>query len=159
MLARSSVPARHAGAGISLTIAHPGWRAAVPGVEALVRRAARAAQAAARARGPIAVLLADDAELARLNVSFRGRHSPTNVLSFPRPDGGGDIAIALQRAAREARKTRRPLAHHLAHLVVHGTLHCAGRDHEDARAARRMEAEEARVLRRLGLPDPYRRKR
>lgn len=158
MLPRSSLPARHAGAGISITIADPEWRAAVPGVEALVRRAARAAQAAARTRGPLSVLLADDATLADLNAAFRGKTYPTNVLSWPRPGGGGDIAVALQRAAREARETRRPLAHHLAHLVVHGALHCAGRDHEDPKAARRMEREEALVLRRLGLPDPYRRR-
>ncbi len=159
MVARSSLPARHAGAGISITVAEPGWRAAIPAVEALVRRAARAAQVAARTRGPLAVLLADDATLASLNAAFRGRNHPTNVLSWPRPGGGGDIAIAYRVAAREARATRRPLAHHLAHLVVHGTLHCAGRDHEEPRAARRMEREEAWVLRRLGLPDPYRRKR
>ncbi|WP_114377002.1 rRNA maturation RNase YbeY [Elioraea thermophila] len=159
MLARSSLPARHAGAGISITVADPQWRAAVPGVEALVRRAARAAQRAARTRGPLTVLLADDATLADLNAAFRGKTYPTNVLSWPRPGGGGDIAVALQRAAREARETGRPLAHHLAHLVVHGTLHCAGRDHEDLKAARWMEREEALVLRRLGLPDPYRRKR
>lgn len=159
MDARSSLPARHAGAGISITVADPQWRAAVPGVEALVRRAARAAQRAARTRGPLTVLLADDAILADLNAAFRGKSYPTNVLSWPRLGGGGDIAVALQRAAREARATRRPLAHHLAHLVVHGTLHCAGRDHEDPKAARWMEREEALVLRRLGLPDPYRRKR
>lgn len=159
MLPRSSLPARHAGAGISITVADPQWRAAVPGVEALVRRAARAAQVAARARGPLSVLLADDATLADLNAAFRGKTYPTNVLSWPKPGGGGDIALAYRVAAREARESGRPLAHHLAHLVVHGALHCAGRDHEDARAARRMEREEAWVLRRLGLPDPYRRKR
>ncbi len=159
MLARSSLPARHAGAGISITVAEPEWRAAIPAVEALVRRAARAAQIAARARGPLSVLLADDATLANLNAAFRGKNYPTNVLSWPRPGGGGDIAVAYRVAAREARASGRPLAHHLAHLVVHGALHCAGRDHEDRKAARSMEREEALVLRRLGLPDPYRRKR
>lgn len=153
----SRPPAPVAGAGISITVAEPRWRAAVPAVEALARRAARAARTATRSRGHLAVLLADDSTLADLNAAWRGRAYPTNVLSWPRPGGGGDIAIAYGVAAREARAARRPLAAHLAHLVVHGALHCAGRDHELAREARRMEREEALVLRRLGLGDPYRR--
>jgi len=159
MWPRSSLPALLSGAGISITVSEPGWHAAVPSVDVVVRRAARAALAATRARGRLNVLLADDATLAELNAAFRGKASPTNVLSWPRRDGGGDIAVAYQRATREARATRRPLADHLAHLVVHGALHCAGRDHADEREARRMEREEALVLRRLGLPDPYRRRR
>jgi probable rRNA maturation factor len=152
----SRPPAPGAGAGITVTVAEPRWRASVPAVETLARRAAAAAMRAARARGTLALLLADDATLHRLNARHRGRHYATNVLSWPGAEGGGDIAIGYGVAAREARAMRRPLARHLAHLVVHGALHCAGRDHEDGRAARRMEREEALVLRRLGVPDPYR---
>jgi probable rRNA maturation factor len=152
----SRPPAPGAGAGISVTVAEPRWRAAVPSVETLARRAAAAAMRAARARGPLALLLADDVTLHRLNLRHRGKDYAANVLSWPGADGGGDIAIGYGVAAREARALGRPLAQHLAHLVVHGALHCAGRGHEDARAARRMEREEARVLRRLGVPDPYR---
>lgn len=154
-----SRPPAPAGAGITVTLAEPRWRAAVPGVEALARRAAAAARRAARARGPLTLLLADDATLRRLNARHRGKDEATDVLSWPAEGGGGDIAIAFGMAAREARALGRPLARHLAHLVVHGALHCAGRDHGDARAARQMEREEALVLRRLGVPHPYRRAR
>jgi probable rRNA maturation factor len=152
----SRPPAPATGAGITVTIAEPRWRSAIPSVETVARRAAAAAMRAARARGGLALLLADDATLRRLNAHHRGRDYATNVLSWPGHASGGDIAIGYGVAAREARAMGRPLAQHLAHLVVHGTLHCAGRDHEDARAARRMEREEALVLRRLGVPDPYR---
>ena len=57
--------------------------------------------------------------------------------------------------AREAREQGKSLAAHYAHLVVHGVLHLHGYDHEKTRDARRMEAREARMLRRLGFPDPY----
>jgi probable rRNA maturation factor len=152
----SRPPAPGAGAGITVTVTEPRWRASVPAVETLARRAAAAAMRAARAQGTLALLLADDATLHRLNARHRGKDYATNVLSWPGAHGGGDIAIAYGVAAREARALRRPLARHLAHLVVHGVLHCAGRDHEDDRSARRMEREEALVLRRLGVPDPYR---
>lgn len=152
----SRSPAPAAGAGITVTVAEPRWRASVPSVEAVARRAAAAAMRAARAQGSLVLLLTDDTTLQRLNARHRGKDYPTNVLSWPGVAGGGDIAIGYGVARREARALRRPLARHLAHLVVHGTLHCAGRDHEDDRAARRMEREEALVLRRLGVPDPYR---
>jgi probable rRNA maturation factor len=57
---------------------------------------------------------------------------------------------------REAKASGRSVAAHLAHLVVHGTLHLAGHDHEAAGEARRMERAEARAMRRLGLPNPWR---
>lgn len=111
---------------------------------------------AAKVRGRVSLLLADDATLGGLNARHRGKGYATNVLSFPDRSGGGDVAIALGVLRREAREAGVPLASHLAHLVVHGTLHLAGRDHDTDHAARRMEREEAAVLRRLGVPDPYR---
>lgn len=143
------------GPGLTLTLAEPRWRGAVRGVEAHARRAAAAARAA-RLRGPVTLLLADDATLGGLNARHRGRDYATNVLSYPSPDGGGDVAIALGVVRREARSLGVTIAEHLAHLVVHGTLHLAGRDHDTDHAARRMEREEALVLRRLGVANPYR---
>ncbi|MCU0985783.1 MAG: rRNA maturation RNase YbeY [Acetobacteraceae bacterium] len=160
---RSAAPGLASGArrgpGLSLTLAEPRWRSAVRGVEARARRAAAAAVRAARLRGAVTLLLADDATLGNLNARHRGKDYATNVLSFPGPDGGGDLAIALGVVRREARAMRVPVASHLAHLVVHGTLHLAGRDHDTDHAARRMEREEAAVLRRLGIADPYRSRR
>ncbi|GGG42627.1 hypothetical protein GCM10010964_32650 [Caldovatus sediminis] len=143
---------------VSVILAAPGWRAAVPRVERLARRAAEAALREAGRGGAITVLLAGDRELRRLNGRHRGKAKPTNVLSFPgaAPPHLGDLALALGVVRREARANRRPTHAHLAHLVAHGALHLAGHDHLHAGEARRMERAEARVMRRLGLPNPWR---
>ncbi len=133
------------------------------GADALVRRAlARAAQAAGRnfAGRALAVLLTDDAAIRRLNGSFRGIDKPTNVLSFPAapndPSGAlGDIAIAFETTAREAEAEGKPLANHLSHLAVHGFLHLIGYDHGEDAQAEEMESLERKILRALGVPDPY----
>lgn len=143
---------------VSVILAAPGWRAAVPRVERLARHAAEAALREAGRGGAVTVLLADDRELRRLNGRHRGKTKPTNVLSFPgvAPPHLGDLALALGVVRREARANRRPVHAHLAHLVVHGALHLVGHDHLRAGEARRMERAEARIMRRLGLPNPWR---
>jgi probable rRNA maturation factor len=134
-----------------------GWRRAVPGAERVARRAANLARGAAGGAGT--VLLASDRTVRALNRRHRGRDQPTNVLSFPGEGGeGGDLALALGTVLREARAARRRPAHHLAHLVVHGALHLQGQDHQRPGEARRMEMEEARLLRRLGVPNPWKSK-
>lgn len=159
-------PGRRAGNGkgqgpwltVSVILAAPGWRAAVKQPEALARRAAEAALREAGARGAMTVLLADDREVKRLNGTHRSKAKPTNVLSFPAgmPGQLGDVALALGVVRREAREAGRRAADHLAHLVAHGALHLAGHDHLAAGEARRMERAEARVMRRLGRPNPWR---
>jgi probable rRNA maturation factor len=156
---------------VVVVIAAPGWRAAVPRAEDWARRAARAAWAEAMAgdggphdapvgapAGTMTVLLTDDSAVKRLNGDHRGKAKPTNVLSFPGEGYGhlGDIALALGVVRREARDTGRRVTAHLAHLVAHGTLHLAGHDHIEAGEARRMEQAEARIMRRLHLPNPWR---
>ena len=93
-----------------------------------------------------------DQTVQRLNARHRGRNKPTNVLTFE----SGDIALALGVVRREARAQRRRIGHHVAHLVVHGALHLRGHDHDDPGFARRMEMEEARLLHRIGVPNPWR---
>jgi probable rRNA maturation factor len=129
----------------------------VPRPDVLARRAAAAALAEAGARGSVTVLLADDAVVKRLNGRHRSKAKPTNVLSFPAGIAGqlGDVALALGVVRREARAAGRRAADHLAHLVAHGALHLAGHDHLTAGEARRMERAEARVMRRLGRPNPW----
>ncbi|MDT7952722.1 MAG: rRNA maturation RNase YbeY [Acetobacteraceae bacterium] len=122
------------------------WRALVPGVERIARRAAQVAG------GAETILLASDQTVRRLNARHRGRNKPTNVLTFE----SGDIALALGVVRREARAQRRRIGHHVAHLVVHGALHLRGHEHDDPGYARRMEMEEARLLRRIGVPNPWR---
>jgi probable rRNA maturation factor len=80
------------------------------------------------------------------------------VLAFP---GGvvaelGDLVVCLPLVHREAGRQGKTALQHLAHLVVHGTLHLLGFDHERPAAARKMEGREVRILARLGFPDPYR---
>ena len=136
------------------------WIRAIPGAARLARRAARAATAAASPKrgGEIAVVLADDATLKRLNRDYRGKDKPTNVLSFPLAGGDllGDVVLARETVLREAAEQGKTPADHLAHLVVHGVLHLFGHDHQRAAEARRMEALEVRVLRTLRIANPYR---
>lgn len=135
------------------------WADALPDVQALVRTAAEAALTAAELDGDLVVLLGDDATVRDLNARFRDRDRPTNVLSFPAPDSArphlGDLVLAFGVCDREARDQSKTLADHLTHLVVHGVLHLAGRDHETDAEADAMEAEERAVLARLGVADPY----
>jgi probable rRNA maturation factor len=133
-----------------------GWRR-------LVRDADRlAARAAIAAGGAGTVVLSSDREVKALNARHRQRNKPTNVLTFemgPCPQGGflgGEIVLALGTVKREAQAAGRSVAHHLAHLVVHGALHLRGYDHHDVGDARRMEMEEARILSTIGVPNPWR---
>jgi probable rRNA maturation factor len=106
------------------------------------------------------------AESRRLNARFRGRDRPTNVLSFappPLPRAGGavaqplgDLVVCADVLRGEARAQAKTLRAHWAHLIVHGTLHLIGYDHEHPAEARRMERREIAVLRRLGFGNPYR---
>jgi len=128
-----------------ILVTEPRWRRLVPHAEAVVRRAAHAAG------GADSIMLAGDAVVKRLNARHRQRNKPTNVLTFE----SGDLVLAFGVVTREAREARRPAAHHLAHLVVHGCLHLAGHDHGQAGEARRMELAEARILHRLGVPNPW----
>jgi probable rRNA maturation factor len=98
------------------------------------------------------------AEARRLNREFRGKDYATNVLTFDyqhAPVVVADIVLCVPVVRREAREQRKGFREHVAHLVVHGVLHAQGHDHEHARAAKRMEAREVRILAGLGIDDPY----
>jgi len=141
--------------GITLLIEDPKWRSH-RGLLARLTKAAEAARRSARLKGNFTILLADDRKLRALNREYRGKDKPTNVLSFPGLEGhGGDIAIAYGVTAKEAKAAAKNFADHASHLVVHGVLHLAGYDHERPKDARVMEPLEARILKRLGIADPY----
>lgn len=151
---------------IDVIVEAPSW---TPDAEATVRRALVEAATAIGAdfrNHTLAVLLTDDAAIRRLNTQWRGIDKPTNVLSFPpapqlAAEGVsaskplGDIAIAHETTAREARDESKPFADHLSHLAVHGFLHLLGYDHESEAQAETMEQLERAILARLGVPDPY----
>jgi len=117
---------------------------------------------AALADTEVSVKLTSDDEVRALNGAWRGKDKPTNVLSFPmadEPEGApmlGDIVLAHGVCAREAADKHVAIEAHAAHLVVHGTLHLLGYDHETSDAdAARMEEIERRALASLGIADPY----
>lgn len=94
----------------------------------------------------------------RLNRDFRGRDHATNVLTFDyarRPRVEADIVICVPVARREARAQGKSLRAHLAHLLIHGTLHAQGYDHLRKADAQRMERREIALLGALGIPNPY----
>jgi probable rRNA maturation factor len=130
--------------------------------KSILRRAMRQAAATVPTKsGEVAIVLTDDSSIRLLNRQWRGIDKATNVLSFPTPDACGqhpllgDIVLAHETIAREARDAAKPFAHHLAHLAVHGFLHLLGYDHQRQKDADAMETIERKVLRRLAIPDPY----
>jgi probable rRNA maturation factor len=157
----------------AVRITDPVWRRDLPSAVVLARRAARAALAAALPaplRGKAAeltVVLTDDVRIRELNRQYRGFDKPTNVLSFGGPENWrsgapdapvmlGDVILARETVAVEAKAQGKSMADHTSHLIVHGVLHLLGHDHERAADAARMEAREIAVLAGLGIGDPYR---
>src|SRR6185312_13398953 len=130
-------------------IEEPKWRRK-RGLSARMKRAAELGLArGGHPKGALTILLANDRTLKKLNLSFRGKDKPTNVLSFParRDEYLGDVAIAYGVTEKEARAQKKSFADHVLHLL--------GYDHETARAARVMEPLETQILDELGIDDPY----
>lgn len=150
------------------------------GLEALAETAARATLTGMGlpAGGFVIALLAcDDARISLLNAEFRGKPSPTNVLSWPSqeraaevigeepeppepgdaddPEELGDLAIAYETCLREAAEQGKDPAQHVTHLIVHGVMHLLGYDHIEDEDARLMEEHETRILAAMGIADPY----
>lgn len=134
---------------------------------ALVQLAANATTPHGRAIDGVALTIrfVDDDEGRVLNRDFRGKDYATNVLTFPYDDAtagrGGrqveaDVVVCMPVLEAEAEAQRKALPAHTAHLVVHGTLHACGYDHEDGADAETMEMLERAVLARFGIADPYR---
>ena len=107
--------------------------------------------------GELTIRVVGEDEMTALNGDYRGRPRPTNVLSFEYPEDEllGDIAICAPVVAREAAEQGKSLRAHWAHLVIHGSLHLMGYDHQTDTDARVMEGLEREALSRLGYPDPY----
>jgi probable rRNA maturation factor len=163
------------GPAVDVVIASTRWSKA-PQAAKLVRRTIAAAAPARARKAELSVILTSNRAIGALNRQWRGQDKPTNVLSFPAPKQAskqatkrpskraaargaprhlGDIVIAYETTAAEARAERKPFDHHLAHLAVHGFLHLLGYDHESDSEADAMERRERRILSRLGVPDPY----
>lgn len=167
---------------VDIVFEDPRWEAF--GLPALAERAVRATfvylgfgpEGDAFAGHEISCLACDDARIATLNEDFRGKATPTNVLSWPAeelgaeeegalpeaPDldgpfseGLGDIAIAYETCAREAEEQGKPMPEHVTHLMIHATLHLLGYDHIREGDAELMERSEIAILASMGLGNPY----
>jgi len=121
------------------------------------------ARAALTSQGrSVVVRFVDDPESRALNLAYRGKDKPTNVLSFPfeLPPGVddphlGDLVICVPVVEREAENQGKPLEAHYAHMLVHGLLHLQGYDHQTEDEAMQMETLEIEILQRLGYENPY----
>ena len=110
----------------------------------------------------LTVRIVDIDESNELNLQYRNKDKPTNVLSFPfqNPPGItlpllGDLVICKTVVEIEAAAQNKSLESHWAHMIVHGTLHLLGFDHLVEREAVAMETLETKILNELGIPDPY----
>lgn len=117
----------------------------------------------------ISVLFTSDAAIQILNRDYRGKDKPTNVLSFAQnedcddplfsipgePKHIGDIILAYETIHREAEEQNKSLENHLSHMIIHGTLHLLGYDHEDDEEANIMQDLEIKILSGQGIKNPY----
>lgn len=146
------MPARPA-LTLSLQFADARHRALLPR-----HKVARWIRAALDGPAELTVRIVDADEGQALNRGFRGKDYPTNVLTFDyakEPVIAADLVLCAPVVEREAQAQGLALDAHYAHLLVHGTLHAQGFDHEKVREARRMEARESQILAALGFADPY----
>jgi len=158
---------------IELLVEAPAWRK-VKDLKSLIERAGRTAietadiehMPCAQQTFEVALKLSDDAHIQILNQQFRGKNTPTNVLSFPFEEAFpelttgplllGDLILAHETIWREAIEQNKVLEHHISHLVVHGILHLLGYDHIEDEDANEMEQLEIDILEKLHIPRPYR---
>lgn len=114
----------------------------------------------------ITIRVVTSEESNRLNLDYRNKNQPTNVLSFPFEapemipveDIGeflGDLAICEQIVIEEAKAQKKSLSSHWAHMIIHGVFHLIGFDHIESSEAEEMEALEIEVLEHLGFENPY----
>lgn len=158
---------------IDVTIAEPEWASSFLDVEDIAMSAARRTLAMAMLPRQLqgraieaAIVLANDDLVQVLNRTYRGKDSATNVLSFasldsgdPMPEQGpcpiGDVILAYQTIDRESREQGKFFKDHFIHMIVHGTLHLLGYDHETEDEANIMESLEIRILEKMGVQNPY----
>ncbi|MDR7298202.1 putative rRNA maturation factor [Pelomonas aquatica] len=141
---------------LSLQFADPRHRALLPR-----HKVQRFIRAALELPGEIAVRIVGAEEGRALNRDYRGKDYATNVLTFDYAHDqvvGADLVICAEVVEREAAEMGIPLLDHYAHMLVHGTLHAQGYDHEADDEAEAMEARESEILAALGIVDPYRRR-
>ena len=130
--------------------------------EADFTRWLKTALASEKTNAEVTIRLVDIEESQQLNHQYRDKNKPTNVLSFEfdappmvELDFLGDLIICKQVIEKEALEQNKPLLHHWAHMVVHGSLHLLGYDHIEEDEAVAMETLETQLLAKLAIDDPY----
>ncbi|WP_258085963.1 rRNA maturation RNase YbeY [Xenorhabdus bovienii] len=130
--------------------------------EALVQRWLESVLPQFQAESEVTIRLVDEAESHDLNLTYRGKDKPTNVLSFPfeaPPEVElpllGDLIICRQVVEQEAEEQQKTVEEHWAHMVIHGSLHLLGYDHIEDDEAEEMESLETEILQKMGYADPY----
>ena len=105
----------------------------------------------------VSIILTNDSEIHALNREYRGKDTPTNVLSFELGDDVllGDIYISFDTVMQQAKTENITMENHTAHMVVHGVLHLIGYDHLNDRQAKKMESKEIEALKKIGIKNPY----
>ena len=144
------------------------WKGTLDDCRGVVTRAAKKAIEDQASFGSIevSIVLANDMFMTHLNKLYRNQDVPTNVLSFPNACGQieenasvhlGDVVLALETCYREFDESKYlgEFSDHICHLVIHGVLHLLGYDHETKKDAYEMEGVEIKLLKKLGIPNPY----
>jgi len=104
----------------------------------------------------ISILLTSDTQIEQLNRQYRSINQPTNVLSFPSEKPHlGDIILSYEYIQKELINLNKKFEEHISHLIIHGTLHLYGFDHENDKNAVTMENMERYIMSELGYNDPY----
>ena len=103
----------------------------------------------------LCIVFVDNEASAALNLQYRHKTGPTNVLSFPYKETLGDLVMCVPLIKEEAKQQQKTLRAHFAHLTVHGTLHLLGYDHTHKKDAKIMEDLERKILHQLHFKDPY----
>jgi len=154
---------------IDIQVKSGDWKSTLDDCRGVVERAAKKAiedQVPSFGSIEVSIVLANDMFVTHLNKLYRNQDVPTNVLSFPNVSGEieenssvhlGDIVLALETCYREFNESKYlgKFSDHICHLVIHGVLHLLGYDHEAKKDAYEMEGVEVKLLKKMGIPNPY----
>jgi probable rRNA maturation factor len=139
-------------------IEDPRWKSLLRGQRQAIKSAINTVfQLESLPASSLSLVCMNDASLREYNHRYRQKDKPTNILSFTSAEAGyaGDLLLAYETILREAAEQQKPPEAHLLHLVVHGTLHLLGYDHEQPAAAEVMENKEISILKAFGIANPY----